>query len=62
MTAVNGTLVARLPRMPGIRLRRSVHPHRTVRPVLGDQRIVAKSPEGSRQPGEGLGPHALVRH
>jgi hypothetical protein len=51
-TAVNGTLVARPPRMsPGIRLRRWFHPEPTVRLVFGDHRLAGKSPEGSRQPG-----------
>jgi hypothetical protein len=50
-TAVNGTLVARPSRMmPGTRPRRWLHPDRRVRPVLGDHRLVAKSPDGSRQP------------
>jgi hypothetical protein len=50
-TAVNGTLVARPSRMtPGTRSRRWLHPDRRVRPVLGDHRLVGKSPDGSRQP------------
>ena len=36
---------------PSIRLRRWLHRDRPVRPVLGEERIVAKSPEGLRQPG-----------
>jgi hypothetical protein len=34
---------------PGIRLRRWFRLDRRVRPVLGDHRLVGKSPEGSRQ-------------
>jgi hypothetical protein len=34
-----------------IRLRRWLHPDCGVRPVLGDHRLVAVSPEGSRQAG-----------
>jgi hypothetical protein len=54
-TAVNGTLVARPPRMtPVTESRRWLHPDCRVRPVLGDHRLVGESTEGSRQPGWGL--------
>ena len=52
VTAAYGTWVAR-----PVRKRRRSHlavtapAHSWVRPVLGDHRLVGKSPEGSRQPG-----------
>jgi hypothetical protein len=59
-TAVNGTLVARPPRMTGIWLRRWLHLDRTERRVFGDHCLVGKSPEGSRQPEGGLEPGARL--
>jgi hypothetical protein len=51
MTAVNGTLVARPARM-SLAHRGAVGSASTgVGPVLGDHRLVGKSPEGSRQRG-----------
>jgi hypothetical protein len=54
---VNGTLVARAPGMtPVAGCAVWLHADRRVRPVLGDHRLVGKSPEGSRQPDGDLNP------
>jgi hypothetical protein len=53
-TAVNGTPVARPPRMTPESACALLRPDPTVRPVFGDHRLVGKSPEGSRQPDGGL--------
>ena len=49
VTAVNGTLVARLARMTWHTLAPSVHRDRRVRPVLGDYCLVGKPPQAARQ-------------
>ena len=49
VTAVNGTLVARLARMTWHTLAPSVHRDRRVRPVLGDYCLVGKPPKVARQ-------------
>jgi hypothetical protein len=49
VTAVNGTLVARLARMTWRTLTPSVHRDRRVRPVLGDYCLVGKPPQAARQ-------------
>jgi hypothetical protein len=53
-TAVNGTPVARPPRMTPESACALLRPDPTVRPVFGDHRLVGKSPEGWRQPDGGL--------
>jgi hypothetical protein len=53
-TAVNGTPVARPPRMTPESACDLLRPDPTVRPVFGDHRLVGKSAEGSRQPDGGL--------
>jgi hypothetical protein len=49
VTAVNGTLVARLARMTWHTLAPSVHRDHRVRPVLGDYCLVGKPPQAARQ-------------
>ena len=49
VTAVNGTLVARLVRMTWHPLAPSVHRDRRVRPVLGDYCLVGKPPQAAQQ-------------
>jgi hypothetical protein len=61
LTAAYGTRVTRPARTTWLGLAATAPDGRRVRPVLGDHRLVGKSPKGSRQPGGDLNPASPSR-